>query len=160
MDKNEIRELIRIFDKSDITKLKIKEGDFSIELQKGFDNAVTYAAPVMQASSVAPATVAAPVAVSAAANVGGEASINAAAPAGLSVKSPMVGTFYKSPAPGAAPFAKIGDVIRKGQPIGIIEAMKIMNEIEAEFDCKILDILVEDGQPVEYDMPIFTVEKV
>jgi len=155
MDKNEIRELIRIFDKSDITKLKIKEGDFSIELQKGLEGNVTYTtapAPVLQAQSVAP--VAAPVA-----NVGGEASINAA-PAGLSIKSPMVGTFYKSPAPGAASFAKIGDVIRKGQPIGIIEAMKIMNEIEAEFDCKILDILVEDGQPVEYDMPIFAVEKV
>ncbi len=155
MDKNEIRELIRIFDKSDITKLKIKEGDFSIELQKGLESAVTYAtAPVVQAPSVTPAAVAAPVA-----HVGGEASINAA-PAGLSIKSPMVGTFYKSPAPGAAPFAKVGDVIRKGQPIGIIEAMKIMNEIEAEFDCKILEILVEDGQPVEYDMPIFAVEKV
>lgn len=156
MDKNEIRELIRIFDKSDITKLKIKEGDFSIELQKGFEGGVTYtAAPatVMQAVSTAPA--AAPVAQV----VGGEASINAA-PAGLSMKSPMVGTFYKSPAPGAAPFAKVGDVIRKGQPIGIIEAMKIMNEIEAEFDCKVLEILVEDGQPVEYDMPIFAVEKV
>jgi acetyl-CoA carboxylase biotin carboxyl carrier protein len=112
----------------------------------------------MQAPSIAPAAaaVAAPAPV---AHVGGEASINAA-PAGLSIKSPMVGTFYKSPAPGAAPFAKIGDVIRKGQPVGIIEAMKIMNEIEAEFDCKILDILVDDGQPVEYDMPIFTVEKV
>ncbi|WP_263833424.1 acetyl-CoA carboxylase biotin carboxyl carrier protein [Sulfurospirillum oryzae] len=158
MDKNEIRELIRIFDKSDITKLKIKEGDFSIELQKGLEGGVTYTtaapAPVMQAQSVAPALAAAPVA-----HVGGEASINAA-PAGLSIKSPMVGTFYKSPAPGAAPFAKVGDIIRKGQPIGIIEAMKIMNEIEAEFDCKILEILVEDGQPVEYDMPIFAVEKV
>jgi len=156
MDKNEIRELIRIFDKSDITKLKIKEGDFSIELQKGFDGPVTYAtAPVMQqAPNVAP--VAAPVA-----QVGGEASVNAAPVAvGLCMKSPMVGTFYRSPAPGAAPFAKVGDVIRKGQPIGIIEAMKIMNEIEAEFDCKVLDILVEDGQPVEYDMPIFAVEKV
>jgi len=151
MDKNEIRELIRIFDKSDITKLKIKEGDFSIELQKGFDGPVTYAAPIMQAPSVA---LAAP-----SPQVGGEASVNAA-PVGLSMKSPMVGTFYRSPAPGAAPFAKVGDVIRKGQPIGIIEAMKIMNEIEAEFDCKVLDILVEDGQPVEYDMPIFAVEKV
>ncbi len=101
MDKNEIRELIRIFDKSDITKLKIKEGDFSIELQKGFEGSVTYsaAAPVMQAPSIAPAAaaVAAPAPV---AHVGGEASINAA-PAGLSIKSPMVRTFYKSPAPGA-----------------------------------------------------------
>jgi len=157
MDKNEIRELIRIFDKSDITKLKIKEGDFSIELQKGFEGGVTYTAapaPVAQAVSAA-----APAAAPVAQVVGGEASINAAS-SGLSMKSPMVGTFYKSPAPGAAPFAKVGDIIRKGQPIGIIEAMKIMNEIEAEFDCKVLEILVEDGQPVEYDMPIFAVEKV
>jgi len=161
MDKNEIRELMRFFDKSDITKLKIKEGDFSIELQKGFESNVSYAsapAPMMTMPAampqVAPTTVA-----TAAPALGGEASINAA-PAGLSIKSPMVGTFYKSPSPGAAPFAKIGDVIRKGQPIAIIEAMKIMNELEAEFDCKILDILVEDGQPVEFDMPIFAVEKV
>lgn len=160
MDKNEIRELMRIFDKSDITKLKIKEGDFSIELQKGFESNVSYAsapAPMMPMSAVMPQV--APAAAASAPAMGGEASINAA-PSGLNIKSPMVGTFYKSPSPGAAPFAKIGDVIRKGQPIAIIEAMKIMNELEAEFDCKILDILVEDGQPVEFDMPIFLVEKV
>jgi len=160
MDKNEIRELMRIFDKSDITKLKIKEGDFSIELQKGFESNVSYAsapAPMMPMPATMPQV--APVAAASAPVMGGEASINAA-PSGLNIKSPMVGTFYKSPSPGAAPFAKIGDVIRKGQPIAIIEAMKIMNELEAEFDCKILDILVEDGQPVEFDMPIFLVEKV
>ncbi|DAB36682.1 MAG TPA: acetyl-CoA carboxylase, biotin carboxyl carrier protein [Sulfurospirillum cavolei] len=160
MDKNEIRELMRIFDKSDITKLKIKEGDFSIELQKGFESNVSYAsapAPMMPMPATMPQV--APVVAASAPAMGGEASINAA-PSGLNIKSPMVGTFYKSPSPGAAPFAKIGDVIRKGQPIAIIEAMKIMNELEAEFDCKILDILVEDGQPVEFDMPIFLVEKV
>ena len=160
MDKNEIRELMRIFDKSDITKLKIKEGDFSIELQKGFESNVSYAsapAPMMPMPATMPQV--APVAAASAPAMGGEANINAA-PSGLNIKSPMVGTFYKSPSPGAAPFAKIGDVIRKGQPIAIIEAMKIMNELEAEFDCKILDILVEDGQPVEFDMPIFLVEKV
>ena len=156
MDKNEIRELMRFFDKSEITKLKIKEGDFTIELQKGFESNVVHSVPV---NSAPVATPVAPVAVAAVPLSSGEASVNAA-PAGLSIKSPMVGTFYKSPAPGAAAFAKVGDVIRKGQPIGIIEAMKIMNEIEAEFDCKILDILVADGQPVEFDMPIFLVEKV
>jgi len=150
MDKNEIRELMRFFDKSDITKLKIKEGEFSIELQKGFEGGVSYtpvvsSAPQMVASAVAPA--AAP-----------------ATPAvykeGTFIKSPMVGTFYKCPSPGAPVFASVGQVIKKGQPIGIIEAMKIMNEIEAEFDCKIVEILVEDGQPVEFDMPLFSVEKV
>jgi acetyl-CoA carboxylase biotin carboxyl carrier protein len=158
MDKNEIRELMRFFDKSDITKLKIKEGDFSIELQKGFDCGVSYA-PAVSAptASVVAAPVSAPVASVSAAS---ESAPAVASANGTQVKSPMVGTFYKAPSPGSAPFAKVGEVVRKGQPIAIIEAMKIMNELEAEFDCKILEILVEDGQPVEYDMPIFLVEKV
>jgi acetyl-CoA carboxylase biotin carboxyl carrier protein len=72
----------------------------------------------------------------------------------------MVGTFYKSPSPDAAPFVKVGDVVKKGQTLCILEAMKIMNEIDAEFDCKIVNILVDDSSPVEYNMPIFEVEKV
>ena len=152
MDKNEIRELMRFFDKSDITKLKIKEGEFSIELQKGFEGGVTYTPAVQAPQSVGVAPVAAAVVAS--------TPVAAVPSEGLSLKSPMVATFYKSPSPGAAAFASAGMVIKKGQPIGIIEAMKIMNEIEAEFDCKIVQILVEDGQPVEYDMPLFAVEKV
>ncbi|MBV5279252.1 MAG: acetyl-CoA carboxylase biotin carboxyl carrier protein [Campylobacteraceae bacterium] len=153
MDKNEIRELMRFFDKSEITKLKIKEGDFTIELQKGFEGGVTYAAaptvsaPVVVAAQASSAPVAIDVAV-------------LATKAELSIKSPMVGTFYKSPSPGSDSFVKIGSVVKKGQTIAIIEAMKIMNEIEAEFDCRIVEILAEDGQPVEYDMPIYAVEKV
>lgn len=153
MDKNEIRELMRFFDKSEITKLKIKEGDFTIELQKGFEGGVTYAAaptvsaPVVVAAQASSAPVAIDVAVS-------------ATKAELSIKSPMVGTYYKSPSPGSEAFVKIGSVVKKGQTIAIIEAMKIMNEIEAEFDCRIVEILAEDGQPVEYDMPIYAVEKV
>ena len=72
---------------------------------------------------------------------------------------PMVGTFYKAPSPGAAEFVSVGQVVHKGDTIGIIEAMKIMNEIEAEFDCRIKKALVEDGQPVEYAMALFEVEK-
>ena len=155
MDKNEIRELMRFFDKSDITKLKIKEGDFSIELQKGYESGVSYA-PVVSAAPqvVASAPVTTTPAPSASAPVA-----PAVVKEGIFIKSPMVGTFYKCPSPGAPAFASVGQVIKKGQPIGIIEAMKIMNEIEAEFDCKIVEILVEDGQPVEFDMPLFSVEK-
>lgn len=155
MDKNEIRELMRFFDKSEITKLKIKEGDFTIELQKGFEGGVTYtSAPVISA----------PVAQHAAPVQASVASVHAeiaplAAQAGTSIKSPMVGTFYKAASPGSAPFAQVGSVIKKGQPIAIIEAMKIMNEIEAEFDCRVIEILAEDGQPVEFDMPLYAVEK-
>ena len=71
----------------------------------------------------------------------------------------MVGTYYSSPSPDSPSFCGIGDIVRKGQTLCILEAMKIMNEVEAEFDCKIIDILVQNGAPVEYDMPIFIVEK-
>jgi acetyl-CoA carboxylase biotin carboxyl carrier protein len=71
----------------------------------------------------------------------------------------MVGTYYASPSPDSPAFVKVGDTVKKGQPLAILEAMKIMNELEAEFDCKIIDILVTDGQAVEFDMPLFAVEK-
>jgi acetyl-CoA carboxylase biotin carboxyl carrier protein len=75
------------------------------------------------------------------------------------ISSPMIGTYYSSPSPESPSFVEIGRTIKKGQTLCILEAMKIMNEVEAEFDCKILEILVKDGEPVEYDMPIFVVEK-
>jgi acetyl-CoA carboxylase biotin carboxyl carrier protein len=78
---------------------------------------------------------------------------------GDTINSPMVGTYYAAPSPDSSPFVKVGDTVKKGQAIAVLEAMKIMNELEAEFDCKILDILVIDGQAVEYDMPLFVVEK-
>lgn len=147
MKKQDIKDLMRFFDSTNITRLHVKENDFEIEIEKkGEVTTVVSAAPVALREAAAPvAPQAAP----------------APTPAsdGPSIKSPMVGTFYQAPAPGAAPFIKVGQVVRKGQAIGIIEAMKIMNEIEAEFDCRILSILVEDGQPVEFDMPLFSVEK-
>ena len=71
----------------------------------------------------------------------------------------MVGTFYAAPSPDTTPFVKVGQRVRKGDVVGIIEAMKIMNEIEAEFDCQISELLVFDGQPVEFGLPLFGVEK-
>src|SRR5690606_16354240 len=79
---------------------------------------------------------------------------------GITINAPMVGTYYSAPSPDAPQFCAIGDIVRKGQTLCILEAMKIMNEVEAEFDCKIIDILVQNGSPVEYDMPIFVVEKI
>jgi len=149
MTNREIKDLMRFFDNSEISKVKIKNGEFSIELQKGFE-----AAPVV---AMAPAvqTIAAPLATETAAAVEESAKVS-----GDTINSPMVGTFYSAPAPGAEAFAKVGSVVKKGQTIGIMEAMKIMNEIEAEFDCRIIEILLDDGQPVEYDMPLFVVEKI
>ena len=151
MDFKEIRELIRVFDKSELNKLKVKEGEFEISMQRGFEGGVTtvttsaVSAPV---SVVATPVTSTPVLV--------ESSVSKA---GDAILSPMVGTFYSSPSPESPAFVKVGDTVKKGQTLCILEAMKIMNEVEAEFDCKILEILVKDGSPVEYDMAIFTVEK-
>lgn len=151
MDMKQIKSLLQEFDTSTLSKLKITQDNFSIELEK---NVGAVAAPVMAAAPVAIAAVptAAPAAVEAAAS---------AAPVhtGDMIVSPMVGTYYSAPSPDSAPFVKVGDRIKKGQVIAILEAMKIMNELEAEFDCKIVSILVSDGQAVEYDMPLFAVEK-
>lgn len=150
MDMKQIKALLQEFDASTLSKLKITQDAFSIELEK---NIGVVAAPVM----------AAPIAV-ASAPVAPAAAAESSAPAapvlsGDMIVSPMVGTFYSAPSPDSAPFVKVGDRIKKGQVIGILEAMKIMNELEAEFDCEVLSVLVSDAQSVEYDMPLFAVKK-
>lgn len=153
MDFKEIKELIRVFDKSELNKLKVKDGDFEISMQTGFEGGTVVAtnAPVAAAPIAAAPVAAAPAAV---------ATTEApAAVSGDTINSPMVGTYYASPSPESPAFVKAGDTVKKGQTLCILEAMKIMNEVEAEFDCKIVKVLVEDGNPVEYDMPIFAVEK-
>lgn len=146
MDMKQIKTLVQEFDASTLSKLKITLDSFSIELEK---NVGAVAAPVMMAAAVAQAPAVAPVAV-----------VSSSAPlSGDAILSPMVGTFYSSPSPDSAPFVKVGDRIKKGQVVAILEAMKIMNELEAEFDCEILEILKSDGQAVEYDMPLYLVKK-
>ena len=145
MDMKQIKSLMQEFDASTLSALKINKEGFSIELEKA--TIATVATPVAMA---APAAVA----------VAAEAPVVAEEISGEKILSPMVGTYYASPSPDSPVFVTEGDVIKKGQPLAILEAMKIMNELEAEFDCKILKILVEDGKPVEYDMPLFVVEKI
>lgn len=159
MNKQDIKELIKMFDKSGMSKLKLKDGDFEIELKKNGE--YVYSAEEVKQISTAH-IVNTQIEQKAIEN---QVSINndtVKIPTSKlpTFKSPMVGTFYKSPSPGAEAFVKIGTVVKKGQPIAIIEAMKIMNEIDAEFDCRIVDILVDDGQPVEFEMPLFSVEKI
>ncbi len=154
MDFKEIKELIRIFDKSGLGRLEVKKDEFKISMEKA-----SYAVSEPQTVQVqsAPLQPQAKQTVS----IEGEQlqPKEAEKKKGEYITSPMVGTFYRAPSPDSPPFVKVGDRVSKGQTIGIIEAMKIFNEIEAEFDCKILEILVEDGQPVEYDMPLFLVER-
>jgi acetyl-CoA carboxylase biotin carboxyl carrier protein len=147
MDMKQIKTLLQEFDASTLSKLKITQDAFSIEFEK---NIGVVAAPVMAAAPVA--SVSAPVTVAAAPE---------AAPviSGDMIVSPMVGTYYAAPSPDSAPFVKVGDRVKKGQVIAVLEAMKIMNELEAEFDCEILSVLVSDSQAVEYDMPLFAVKK-
>ena len=148
MDMKQIKTLVQEFDASTLSKLKITMDAFSIELEK---NVGVVSAPVMMAAPVASA---APVAVSAAAVLAPAAPVS-----GDAILSPMVGTFYSAPSPDSAPFVKVGDRVKKGQVVAILEAMKIMNELEAEFDCEILEVLKSDGQAVEYDMPLYAVKK-
>jgi acetyl-CoA carboxylase biotin carboxyl carrier protein len=150
MDMKQIKALLQEFDASTLSKLKITQDAFSIELEK---NIGAVAAPMM----AAPVAVTAPAVVASA--VAESAAPAAAVHTGDMIVSPMVGTFYASPSPDSAPFVKVGDRVKKGQVIAVLEAMKIMNELEAEFDCKIVSILVSDSQAVEYDMPLFAVEK-
>ncbi len=151
MDFKEIKELIRVFDKSELNKLKVKEGEFEVAMQRGFEGNT-----VLTTSVPASAPVTAPIASAPAATPIESTSV---ATSGDTINAPMVGTFYASPSPEAPAFVKIGDTVKKGQTLCILEAMKIMNEVEAEFNCKIIEVLVENGSPVEYDMPIFVVEK-
>lgn len=150
MTKEEIKDLVNLFAETNITKIKIKEQDgFEIELQR--DICCDVPAPVCP-------TTPAPQPINV--NVVNEAKPSVSSKSdSLTINSPMVGTYYQAPSPGANPFVKVGTSVKKGDAIAIIEAMKIMNEIEAEFDCRISEILVADGQPVEFGMPLFAVEK-
>ncbi len=148
MDMKQIKTLMQEFDASTLSKMKLVQDGFSLELEKSVGMVaapVMMAAPVVAPASSTPAPV---VAVEAPSVVIGDA-----------IVSPMVGTFYSAPSPDSAPFVKVGDRVKKGQVVAILEAMKIMNELEAEFDCEILEVLKSDGQAVEYDMPLYLVKK-
>ncbi len=152
MKLDEIKELARIFGKSKLDKMKIKMKDFELEMEKGGE-APAPAAIATPAATPAPVAAPAP-ATPTSAETAAETPVK-----GDIISSPMVGTFYASPSPDSPPFVTIGDKVKKGQTLCILEAMKIMNELDAEFDCKIVDILVADGEAVEYDKPLFVVEK-
>lgn len=147
MDIRKIKKLIDLIEESDIAEIEISEGEESVRISRY--------------SSAAPVQVAAPVAVAAAAPAPVAAA--SAAPAeekisGHVVKSPMVGTFYRSASPGSAPFVEVGQSVSAGQTLCIIEAMKILNQIEADKSGKIKQILVENAHPVEYGQPLFVIE--
>ncbi len=153
MNLQEIKKLMEIFGNSQIAKLNLKDGEFELKLEKYTSPAPVSTPQVPLATPALPAQVP-------------QAPVHTESPAstpqaqgGDFITSPMVGTFYRCPSPGAAPYINVGDTVKKGQTIGIIEAMKIMNEIEAECDCKILSIEVDDATPVEFSTNLVRIQK-
>lgn len=152
MDLRKLKTLIDLVSDSNVSELEITEAEGKVRIVKG-------GGAVVQAYAPAPAPMAAPMPVAPAAVAAAPAV--AAVPevaAGHAVKSPMVGTFYRSSAPGAKPFVEVGDSIKEGETICIIEAMKILNEIEADKSGVVTQILCENGQAVEYGQSLFVIE--
>lgn len=143
MDIRKIKKLIELLEESNVAELEIREGEESVRISRGGSAPIQYVAPPAPApAAAAPAPAPAPE--------------SPAAPAaqGHEVTSPMVGTFYRSPNPGAASFVEVGQSVKVGDPICIIEAMKMMNQIECDKAGVIEAILIEDGEPVEFDQPL------
>ena len=154
MDLRKIKKLIDLLEESNLAELEIKEGEEVVRLSRVPTGGMAVAAaPVaLQAAPLAP--VAAPAAAPAAAEAPAAAP---GLPDGHVVKAPMVGTFYASATPGAAAFVKVGQQVKAGETLGIIEAMKMFNQIEADVAGTVQAILVENGQPVEFDQPMFVI---
>ncbi|GFZ91979.1 acetyl-CoA carboxylase biotin carboxyl carrier protein [Dyella caseinilytica] len=150
MDLRKIKKLIDLLEESNLAELEIKEGEEVVRLSRVPKGTVTVAAP---AAVHVPAPVAAPAAAPVAAPTEAVSSL----PAGHVVKAPMVGTFYASASPGAPAFVKVGQQVKAGETLGIIEAMKMFNQIEADVGGTVQAILIDNGQPVEFDQPMFVI---
>lgn len=167
MKVEQVLELVKAVSDSELTEFKYEEDGVKLSLKKTSDRIVQVQAPAAPAAApvIAPAVMpAAPAPVPAAAPVsapaGAEAPASASAESeikGNIVKSPLVGTFYAAPAEDADPFVKVGDSVKEGQVLAIVEAMKLMNEIESDFTGTVTEILVENGQAVEYGQPLFVI---
>jgi len=153
MDIRKIKKLIELVEESGIAELEISEGEESVRISR---HGVAAPAPVHYAA--APAPVAAPAPAAAPAAPAASAPAEPAAPAGHQVLSPMVGTFYRSPSPDAGAFIEVGQQVSEGNTLCIVEAMKMMNQIEADKSGVVKAILAEDGQPVEFDQPLVVIE--
>jgi acetyl-CoA carboxylase biotin carboxyl carrier protein len=150
MNSDAIKDLLDLIQAHDLAEFELEDGEFKLRVKRGGPHIVTHvmpaapvAAPVVAAPTAAPAAAAAP-----ADDGGAQLAI---------VKSPIVGTFYRSAEPGAAPFVNVGDSVKKGQVLCIIEAMKLMNEIDSEYEGEITNVYVENGQPVQYGERIFAI---
>jgi acetyl-CoA carboxylase biotin carboxyl carrier protein len=162
MNQKELKELIDFLIEKDISEFELERGDVKVRIKRGGETvapviahampmaAMPMAAPNVQVSHTLAASVPPPTSASASPAAAAEEDLH-------TVKSPIVGTFYEAPGPGALPFVKTGDQVAAGQVLCIIEAMKLMNEIEADASGEIVKVLVNNGQPVEYGQPLFAI---
>ncbi len=172
MDFKQIQQLIRAVGESGISELSIQDGEFQITIKQGGEAAeggssqqqmqmpmMQHYMPMMQQQMPqnAPQAIPAPPTPASPADAGGAAA-GGGTSKGTQIKSPMIGTFYRSSSPDKPSFVNIGDEVKKGQVLCIIEAMKLFNEIESEVSGRIIKVLVDDASPVEYDQPLFLVE--
>jgi acetyl-CoA carboxylase biotin carboxyl carrier protein len=152
MDIRKVKKLIELLEESGISEIEIKEGEESVRISRSLSGAVAAPAPLPVTQVVAPPPAAAPAATQP------EAPAAPSAPEGTVIESPMVGTFYASPSPGSPAFVSVGQTVKPGDTICIVEAMKILNQIESEVSGTIKAVLVEDGQPVEFGQPLMVVD--
>jgi acetyl-CoA carboxylase biotin carboxyl carrier protein len=154
MDIRKVKKLIELLEESQVAEIEIHEGEESVRISRMPQSApaATHYPPMAMMAAHAPAPAAAPAAAPAP-----EAAEESAIPAGHNVTSPMVGTFYEAPSPGAKPFVQVGQQVSVGDTLCIIEAMKMLNQIESDKDGKVTARLVENGQPVEFGQPLFVI---
>ena len=151
MNIEELRDVIEVIMKTDITDFELEEDGRKLSIRRGGGQLQTVAAaPVMPSSSVPEQQTVAPVAAPPSEEKNERL---------VDIPSPIVGTFYRAPSPDSSPYVEVGQVVEKGQVLCIVEAMKLMNEIEADFRCRVCEIFKENSQPVEYGEPLFRVEK-
>jgi acetyl-CoA carboxylase biotin carboxyl carrier protein len=160
MDIKDLKSLIKLVTETDINEFEMENADEKIVIRRGKSQEIVHvsAPPTYVAAAPAPAAPVAAAPLAAAAPVV-EAAKTAVSDKHETITSPIVGTFYRAPSPDSDPYVQVGSVVEKGQIFCIVEAMKLMNEIEAEFKCKIIEILKENAQPVEFGDPLFLVER-
>lgn len=154
MDIRKIKKLIELLEESGIAEIEIAEGEESVRITREIKSPIA-AAPVQYAAAPAAAV---STSTETAANTNSASSTDEAEVSGHQIKSPMVGTFYEASSPGAAPFTEVGKQVKAGDTLCIIEAMKMLNQIESDKTGTVKAVLVENGQPVEFDQPLFVIE--
>ena len=157
MEIKDLKTLVKMITETDITEFEMENADEKIVIKRGPEK--EYVQFAASAPAVTPAPAAAPVASPAAAPVAAVPAESAADDNYETINSPIVGSFYRKPSPEADSFVEVGAVVEAGQTVCLVEAMKLFNEIEAEYKCKIIEILKEDAAPVEFGEPLFKVER-